>query len=126
MTDPVYPFLARFRTIMPPKVLAVSVMASIALAATASVPASAQTASARQAMERCTAAVRKRLARRRVPESRVGLAVVSQCDRQLRATLAASIRSGEAGGCTVDACIDMARAQAAERARRAYLQYVRR
>ena len=119
-------FLAHSRAAVLRKLLAVSVTASLALVATASLPVAAQQAGARQAMDQCVATVLKRLARRRVAESRVGLAVVSQCDRQLRATLAASVRSGEAAGCTVDSCIDMARAQAAEQARQAYRQRFRR
>ena len=126
MTDPVCPLLARVRTAVLPKVLAASVTASLALAATASAPMAAPEASARRALDRCVSTVLKQLARRRVAESRIGLAVASRCDRQLRATLADSIRSGEAAGCTVDSCIDMARAQAAERARQIYRQHIRR
>ena len=107
-----------------PKIPALFLTASLASVATLSMPAAAQQATPRQAMEQCVATVLKRLARSRAAESQVGSAVVTQCDRQLRATLAAAIRSGEAGTCTVDTCIDLARARAAEQALQIYRQHV--
>ena len=126
MTDSFDLLLVRLRTAVRPAAAAAALAALLVFLAGASVPAAAQGANARQAMDRCAATVLQRLARRRAPESQVGMAVVTQCDRQLRATLEASIRSGEAGGCTVDSCIDMARAQAAEPARQSYRQHLRR
>ena len=106
--------------------LVTSVTAFLALVASMSVPVAAQESTARRSMEKCVTTVLQRLARSRAAEDQVGLVVASQCDKQLRATLADSIRSGEAAGCTVDSCIDMARAQAAERARQIYRQHIRR
>jgi len=55
-----------------------------------------------------------------------GKAVVQQCDRQLRATLQAAIQSGEAGACTVESCLALARERAAEEATQSYSQQVAR
>jgi hypothetical protein len=85
-------------------------------------PAQAQ----RSSMERCVDRVLTRLARARAPERRVGPAVVSSCDRPLRASLSAAIRSGEAAMCTVESCIAVARQRAAEEATMAYRRRARR
>jgi hypothetical protein len=77
-------------------------------------------------MDACVQRVLTRLARSRAPESRVGRAVVSSCDRPLRASLAAAIRSGEAAMCTVESCLAVARQRAAEEATAAYRQRFRR
>lgn len=77
-------------------------------------------------MERCVERVLSRLARSRAPETQVGRAVVSSCDRPLRMNLAAAIRSGEAAMCTVESCIGLARQRAAEEATDAYRQRFRR
>ncbi len=82
--------------------------------------ASAQTAGTRQSMERCVDTVLARMARAKAPEAQVGSAVVSQCDAPLRAALASAIQNGEAFICTVESCIGMARARAAEEAKSAY------
>ena len=108
------------------KVLAASVTASLALVALMSAPVAAQGVTARRSMERCVATVLQRLARSRAAESQVGPAVVSQCDRQLRATLAAAIAGGEAAMCTVETCIDLARARAADEATQIYRRHVTR
>jgi hypothetical protein len=97
------------------KSLVVSSAASVALIAAASVAANAQ-GEARQSMERCVSSVLSRLARMGAPVSEVGPAVVARCDGPLRATLAEAIRSGQAGSCTIESCIDMARSRAAEEA----------
>ena len=111
---------------LPSKVLAASIAAVLALVASMSVPVTAQESIARRSMEKCVGAVLQRLARSRAAENQVGPAVVSQCDKQLRATLAEAIRSGEAALCTVETCIDLARARAAEEAAQDYRQYLRR
>jgi hypothetical protein len=80
----------------------------------------------RSSMEQCVDRVLTRLARARAPERRVGPAVVSSCDRPLRASLAAAIRSGEAAMCTVESCIAAARQRAAEEATMAYRRRARR
>ncbi len=49
-----------------------------------------------------------------------------ECDAQLRSTLAAAIKSGEAGGCTVESCLTMAQGRAAEEATAAYRAQVSR
>jgi len=77
-------------------------------------------------MERCVDRVLTRLARARASETRVGSAVISSCDRPLRASLAAAIRSGEAAMCTVESCIGLARQRAAEEATAAYRRRFRR
>ena len=77
-------------------------------------------------MESCVERVLTRLARARAPETRVGPAVVSSCDRPLRASLAAAIRSGEAAMCTVESCIGVARQRAADEAVAAYRRRARR
>ena len=102
------------------------VTTSLALIAGVNVPAVAQDSATRQSMEKCVVTVLQRLARSRAAESQVGPAVVSQCDRQLRATLAAAIRTGEAAFCTVETCIDLARARATEEATQLYRQHATR
>ena len=104
------------------KSFTVSVTASLAFTALASVPAAAQQGSGRQSMQQCVSTVLTKLARSGTPANQVGSAVVSECDRQLRATLAESIRSGEAGNCTVESCLDLARSRAAEEAAQSYQQ----
>lgn len=83
-------------------------------------------AQGRASMESCVARVLTRLARARAPERQVGQAVVSSCDRPLRANLAAAIRSGEAAMCTVESCIGIARQRAAQEATATYRQRFRR
>ena len=87
-----------------------------------SAPAYAQSAGGRSSMERCVDRVLTRLARARAPERQVGPAVVASCDRPLRASLAAAIRSGEAAMCTVESCLATARQRAAQEATMAYRQ----
>ena len=89
-------------------------------------PTPAQAASGRQSMQQCVGRVLSNLARRRAPESQVGSAVLSRCDRPLRASLAEAIRTGQAPNCTVETCIDQARARAAAEAIAAYRQQGRR
>lgn len=80
----------------------------------------AQTPGTRSSMERCVDGVLTRMARAKAPEAQVGQAVISQCDRPLRAALASAIKTGEAAMCTVESCLTMARDRAAEEAREAY------
>ena len=80
----------------------------------------------RQSMAQCVSRVLSGLARRGAPESQVGPAVLSRCDRPLRASLAESIRSGEAPNCTVETCMDMARTRTVAEAIGAYRQRSRR
>jgi hypothetical protein len=106
--------------------LSASLFASALFVATLwSAPAYAQRGG-RSSMEGCVARVLTRLARARAPERQVGPAVVASCDRPLRASLAAAIRSGEAAMCTVESCISMARQRAAEEATASYRQRFRR
>jgi hypothetical protein len=109
-----------------PKLLAIAATAAFAVLASVSAPSPAQAASGRQGMAQCVSRVLSQLARRRAPESRVGHAVLSRCDRQLRASLAQSIRTGEAPNCTVESCIDVARNRAVAEAIGAYRQMGRR
>jgi hypothetical protein len=51
--------------------------------------------------------------------------VVSRCDRQLRATLQEAIQTGQAGSCTVDSCLAMARQRASDEAVMAYRNFRR-
>jgi hypothetical protein len=76
----------------------------------------------RQSMEQCVGRVLATLAKSKAPEVQVGSAVTKQCDSPLRATLAEAIKKGEAGGCTVDACLDLARTRASAEAMAAYRQ----
>lgn len=104
-------------------IMTASAVAALMVAATA--PAAAQNAAmqgtpSRQTMEQCVQTVLTRLARSNTPETQVGQQVVQSCDNQLKATLAAAIQAGQAGGCTVETCIDMARSQAAQEAVQAY------
>lgn len=80
----------------------------------------AQTAAARQSMERCVERVLSQVARSKTPDVDVGQAVVSQCDAPLRAALQSAIQTGEAAICSVESCIGIARQRAAEEARSAY------
>jgi len=98
-----------------------------ALAIAGGVPTAARAASGRAAMSQCVNRVLTGLARRRAPESQVGAAVLSRCDKPLRASLAEAIRSGKARECTaVDDCIDVARNRAVASAIAAYRKLVRR
>ena len=95
--------------------------ASVALlTAAAGAPAHAQQGGGRQSMEQCVQRVLTKLYRAKAPDTQVGPAVVQECDAQLRSTLAAAIRSAEAGGCTVERCLTMAQGRAAEEATAAY------
>ena len=86
-------------------------------------PDAAQAAGGRQAMQTCAARVLSGLARQRASEDQIGSAVLTRCDRPLRAALAEAIRSGEAPNCTVESCLDMARSRAAAEAIQAYRQH---
>jgi len=88
-------------------------------------PSIVEASSGRQSMEQCVSRVLTRLTRARAPEAQVGPTVLSECDGPLRATLAEAIRTGEAGLCTVESCIGMARSRAAEEATEAYRQRAR-
>ena len=85
-------------------------------------PASTVQASqpSRVAMEQCVGRVLATMVKSKAPEAQVGSAVASQCDSPLRATLAEAIKKGEAGGCTVESCIDLARTRASAEAMAAY------
>ena len=97
-----------------------AVTGSIWLACLA-LPHEAEAASSpRQVMERCVDRVLASMARARAPEIKVGSAVAAQCDTPLRATLADAIRNGEAGFCTVDSCLDLARPRASAEAMETY------
>ena len=86
----------------------------------------AQSPGTRTSMERCVDGVLSKMARAKAPEAQVGKAVVSQCDKPLRAALASAIQTGEAPMCSVESCIAMARERAAEEATSAYRQRVTR
>jgi hypothetical protein len=112
---------------MPPQVLRALTLpwlAAVVLASGLSVASAQQPAGARQAMERCVSTVLTRLARRGASASDVGPAVLTRCDGPLRATLAEAIRSGQAGLCTIETCLDTARMRAAETATQLYRQRV--
>ena len=109
------------------KALTASVLALIALAATADTASAQSRKKARpQTMEQCVSGVLGRLAKARAPEAQVGPTVVSQCDQPLRERLAAEIAAGRAAGCTVETCIDRARSRASEEAVMAYRNLGRR
>ena len=97
-----------------------AVAVAIALSVTGGEPVQAQQGGGRQPMEQCVQRVLTKLYKARAPETQVGPAIVSECDAQLRSTLAAAIRSGEAGGCTIESCLSMAQGRAAEEATAAY------
>jgi hypothetical protein len=104
-------------------------IAALAVAAP-SLPAAAQGAQgaggpARQDMQRCVGGVLSQLARSQTAETLVGPTVVSRCDRQLRATLQEAIQTGQAGSCTVDSCLAMARQRASDEAVMAYRNFRR-
>src|SRR5215217_6075119 len=101
-------------------VTAVAVLVSVAAAIA---PFAAQAAGGRQSMQQCATRVLSGLARQQASETQVGSAVLSRCDRPLRAALADAIRSGEAANCTVESCLDMARSRAAAEAIQAYRQH---
>jgi hypothetical protein len=83
--------------------------------------AQAQGGPARASMERCVERVLTNLAKARAPEREVGRAVNAGCDGPLRATLVEAMKTGEARMCaSVEACIDIARKQAADEAKEAY------
>lgn len=77
-------------------------------------------AAARDAMQACATRVMGQLSKSGTPAERVGPTVVRQCDRQLRAALAEAIKTGEAGGCTVESCIAMAQERASEESTQQY------
>ncbi|CAA9318990.1 MAG: hypothetical protein AVDCRST_MAG90-916 [uncultured Microvirga sp.] len=102
------------------KILIVPAATALVLGAAALTPATAQ--GARGSMEQCVNRVLTGLLRAKTPAAQAGRAVVQQCDSQLRATLQAAIQSGEAGACTVESCLAIARERAAEEATQAYSQ----
>jgi hypothetical protein len=80
-----------------------------------------QRGSARGSMERCVDGVLDRLAKAKTPDAAVGRTVVAECDGPLRATLIEAMKTGEARMCaSVEACIDIARKETADRAKEAY------
>ena len=106
--------------------LAAGFAAAVAVLAPLSVPTAARAASGRQAMSQCVNRVLAGLARRRAPESQVGPAVLSRCDKPRRASLAEAIRTGKAAECSsVDDCIDVARSRAVASAIAAYRKRLR-
>jgi hypothetical protein len=100
------------------------VLCGILFSATSFTPAEA--AQARRSMEQCVDRVLSGLVKSRAPESSVGVTVVSRCDAPLRATLAEAIRAGQAGNCTVEACIALAQSRASDEAVAAYRALLRR
>jgi hypothetical protein len=108
------------------KMTSLALISAGALATIGLGPAEARRARAAPSMEACVARVLDGLARRRAPEGAAGSAVLARCDRPLRAALAAAIRAGEAGGCTVESCLDIARQEAAAEATQAYQRKLRR
>lgn len=86
------------------------------------VPALAQDAESRGAMEQCTQRTIQRLKDAKAAEDQAGPAVLSQCDKQLRAALASAIQRGEAASCNVDTCMDIARQRVTQEATMAYRQ----
>lgn len=85
----------------------------------AGAPAQAQKV-ARNSMEQCVERVIAGLLAKKATDIEVGRAVISQCDSQLRATLAEAIKTGEASSCTVEKCIQVARDEATREARELY------
>jgi hypothetical protein len=107
--------------------LAAGLAVAVVITAPVSAPTPAHAASARQAMSQCVNRVLTGLARRRAPEGRVGPAVLSRCDRPLRASLSEAIRRGEAPDCrAVSDCIDVARNRAVASAIASYRRLARR
>ena len=100
-------------------VLASALIAAAGLAALSAQPAEAQ-AGGRRTMEQCVERVVGSLAKSKAPEASVGAAVVSQCDKPLRATLAEAIKSGEAAGCTVESCLSIAQSRTSDEATELY------
>lgn len=103
----------------------VSGVVSLALIAGGSA-AMAQSAKGRQSMEQCVQTQLTSLARAQTPEQQVGAVVVAKCDGPLKATLAEAIRTGEAGGCTVQSCLAIAKERASAEAAQAYRQMITR
>ena len=97
-----------------------AIAAALVVGAGVGEPAQAQQGGGRQSMEQCVQRVLTRLYKAQAPEQQVGPAIVRECDAQLRSTLAAAIRSGEAGGCTLESCLSIAQSRAAEEATAAY------
>lgn len=106
------------------KILILPAATALVLGAATLTPVAAQGGAARGSMEQCVNRVLTGLLRAKTPASQAGRAVVQQCDSQLRATLQAAIQSGEAGACTVESCLAIARERAAEEATQAYSQQV--
>lgn len=114
-----------FQRGLPLCVVAALALAAASLPATAQMPQGGAGGPARQDMQRCVGGVLSQLARSQSPETLVGPTVVSRCDRQLRAALQESIKTGEAGSCTVDSCLASARQRASEQAVLAYRSFRR-
>lgn len=100
------------------------VCAALALTAVSG-SAHAEMGIARAAMGQCVDRVLSTLVRSRAPAAEAGRAVLSQCDRQLRDTLAEAIRTGEAPFCTVSVCMGLARSRASGEAADAYRKLLR-
>lgn len=93
--------------------------ACLAVTAAWSPPADA---AGRDQMQECATRVLGRLAKAKAPEDQVGPAIVKECDRQLRAALSDAIKTGEAGGCTVESCLKLAQERAADESTEMYRQ----
>jgi hypothetical protein len=103
-----------------------SFIASFAIVAVVSAPAVAEPGRGREMMKQCVGAALSRLARSKAPESEVGAAVLTHCDKQLRVALADAISAGEAAGCTVESCLDLAKTRTVAEATAAYRQHAAR
>lgn len=79
----------------------------------------------RKAMQQCVSGVLSRLARANAGVEQVGPAVNQRCASQLRTVLAAEITAGRAPCSSVDACLPMAKDQAAQQAIFSYQQRAR-
>jgi hypothetical protein len=106
--------------------LALATAIGLALAASPGEAKPAAKGKGRQTMEQCVGRVLQDVAKARGSETQVGPTIVARCDVQLRDTLAEAIRRGEAGSCTVESCLSMARERASAEATAAYRQMITR
>lgn len=96
-----------------------SIGLALALGLLAGAPAQAQNV-ARDALAQCVERVFTSLSSKKATDIEVGRALRSQCDNEVKATLAEAIKSGEASSCTIEKCMQVARDEVARQAKELY------
>lgn len=99
-------------------VLAVGLALSCGLIAVS--PAQAQQNAARDALAQCVERVFTGFSSKKATDIEIARALRSQCDNEVKATLADAIKTGEASSCTMEKCMQVARDEVARQAKELY------